>query len=217
MKHFAFLLALVAFPLSAETVTPPEGCEPTATVHRDSCIATTYFSCGDETQVVSYARGKVTDTHTFGPDWDLLGYVADNGRSTVSAKAGSKPEASLQAALETGESIGARDMEMTTGVLKGNLIEMQSKLLLGTESVILSGKAFRTGTLERKFTVKKNGVTSDYSFDILAAEDGSMLIEGAAEVDQFGRKSELEWTPRRIAWPGEDGFMTMQSEFGCDG
>ncbi|SHI38757.1 hypothetical protein SAMN05444000_10119 [Shimia gijangensis] len=214
----AAALSMVAGLTSAsETMPVPENCEVKASVHRDSCIVSNYVQCGDLTEVHSFLRGELTDTHIFGPDWDLVAYMADGGRTDVRVVEGSAPEASLSSALATGESLGERDLTFSTGVLKGNVLHMESTLLMSKEEIVISGQTFVTGTLSRKMTVKKNGVTSQYDFTVYATPDASLLIEGVAEVDQFGSKNRLEWTPRKIALPGEIGFGVTTSLVGCDG
>jgi hypothetical protein len=199
----------------ADTVPVPAGCEAYATVHKDSCSATTYLRCEGRVDAVSYARGELTDTHSFGPDWDMIAYSADEGRMQIEAEPGSAPEASLTTALETGESVGERAVIMG-GVLAGNAIDVQSRLAFGSETIDISGTTLRVGTLTRKMTIRKNGVTAQYDFEIFANAEKALFIEGAADVDQFGRKSRLEWTPRKISYPGEAGFLATTSDIACD-
>ena len=221
MRKISILSALLAtfagMSMASETMPVPENCQATATVHRDSCVVSNYIRCGDRTEVHSFRKGELTDTHVFGPDWDLVDYMADGGRTHVTVKEGSAPEASLTKALETGESLGERELTFSTGVLKGNGIHLESALRMGDEEVEISGQTFAIGTLSRKMTVKKNGVTSQYDFKIYATRDGALFIEGEAEVDQFGQKSNLEWTPRKISMPGDVGFGVTTSVVGCDG
>lgn len=209
----ALTLGLPAF---AGTVKIPDGCEALLTIHRDSCIASTYVRCGALTEVHSYEHGQLSDTHIFGPDWDLVSYFADGGRSALKAAEGSSPEASLSTALETGESIGEREMFVSTGVLKGNPVQMSSVLRIGADEVQISGQTFLTGTLSRTMVVKKNGVTSQWDFVAYAANDSSLLIEGRVERNQFGQTDILEWTPRKISMPGEIGFAATTSLVECE-
>ncbi|MGR3647604.1 MAG: hypothetical protein ACU0BJ_04105 [Shimia sp.] len=216
MMRIVGILVLMAGPVMAQTVPVPESCEAFATVHKDSCVATSYLRCGDQVDAVSYMSGKLTDTHSFGPDWDMVAYFADDGRMQIEAEAGSTPEASLTTAFETGESVGERAVVMTGSVLSGNEIDVQSKLAFGDETVEISGTTFRVGTLTRVMTVRKNGVRSQYDFEVFASEDKTLFIEGSADVDLFGRKSRLEWTPRKIAYPDEPGFLAVTSDIACD-
>lgn len=200
----------------AQTVPVQEGCEAYATVHKDSCVATTYLRCGDQVDAVSYANGALADTHSFGLDWDMVAYFADDGRMQIEAEAGSLPEASLSTAFETGESTGERTVIMTGSMLAGSAIDVQSKMAFGDETIDISGTTFRVGTLTRVMTVRKNGVSSRYDFEVFASEDKSLFIEGSADVDLFGRKNRLEWTPRKISYPGEAGFLATTSDIACD-
>lgn len=213
----AVLAAVAGMAMTSETMPVPENCQATVTVHRDSCIVSNYLQCGDRTEVHSFLKGELSDTHVFGPDWDLVDYMADGGRTHITSVEGSAPEASLSKALETGESLGERNLAFTTGVLKGNEIHLVSTLRMGNQEIEISGQIFAIGTLSRKLTVKKNGVTSQYDFEIYATRDGAIFIEGAAEIDQFGQKISLEWTPRKISMPGEVGFGATTSVVGCDG
>ncbi len=194
----------------------PDGCDAFATVHRDSCIVSLYFQCDRRVQVASYQDGRLEDTHVFGPDWELIGYWAEAGQMAVKAVKDTKPEANLGEALATGQSTGERVLEFQTGVLKGEQAALSSDMKFGGEQIELSGHSLRVGTLSRRITVLKNGVASQYDFTVYATPDASLFIEGSAEVDQFGRKTQLAWTPRRIAWPDEAGFGVTVSEFGCD-
>lgn len=216
MKRVIAMMSLMAAPAMADTVPVPEGCEAYATVHKDSCVATSYLRCGDRVDAVSYAQGKLEDTHSFGPDWDMVAYFADEGRMQIEAEEGSAPEASLNIAFETGESVGKRAVIMTGSMLAGSAIDVQSKMAFGDETVEISGTTFRVGTLTRLMTVRKNGVTSQYDFEVFASEDKSLFIEGSADVDLFGRKSRLEWTPRKISYPGETGFLATTSDIACE-
>ncbi len=202
---------------SAETMAIPEGCEAMLTVHRDSCMASTYLQCGSLTEVHSFTKGQLTDTHVFGPDWDLVAYMADGGRTELAAVEGSTPKASLSTALETGESLGERDLTFTTGILKGNLVQVSSVLRMSDEEVEISSQTFLTGTLSRKMVIKKNGVTSQWDFVAYATKDASLMIEGRVERDQLGQKDALEWTPRKISMPGEAGFTATTSLIDCGG
>lgn len=216
MKRFIAMMCLTAAPAMAQTVPVAEGCEAYATVHKDSCVATTYLRCGDRIDAVSYVRGELEDTHSFGPDWDMVAYFADEGRMHVKAADGTAPEASLSDAFETGVSTGERAMVMAGSMLAGEVLDLQSKLSFGDETAEISGTTFRKGTLTRMMTIRKNGVTAQYDFEIFASEDKTLFIEGAADVDQFGRKSRLEWTPRKISYPGEAGFLATTSDIACE-
>ena len=213
---WAVAISLAAGAAAAQSVDVPAGCEATLTVHKDSCYATTYMTCGDRVDAVSYAKGNLQDRHIFGPGWDLAGYFADVGGMGTLAVEGSAPEANLRQALDTGKSVGSREMEMATGVLKGEAALMDSEMTFGDETVEIGGTTFRVGNVTRLFTIKKNGVTSSWSFVLYAPEDASLLIEGNAEFDQFGRKSTLEWTPRKLSRPGEAGFLATTSDIACD-
>lgn len=221
MRKISMLSALLAtiagMSMASETMLVPENCQATISVHRDSCMVSNYLQCGDRTEVHTFRMGELTDTHVFGPDWDLVDYMADGGRTHVSIVEGSAPEASLTKALETGESLGERELTFSTGVLKGNGIHLESALRMSDQEIEISGQTFAVGTLSRKMTVKKNGVTSQYDFTVYATRDGAIFIEGSAEVDQFGQKSKLEWTPRKISMPGDAGFGAKTSAVGCDG
>lgn len=197
--------------VAAETMAIPEGCEAVVSIHRDSCIVSNYVKCGSQTEVHSFSNEELTDKHVFGPDWDLVGYYSDGGRNQVRAAEGSLPEASLSDALKTGESLGARELQFSTGILKGNALDMTSELRMSDEVTQISGQTFRIGMLSRQLVMRKNGVTSQYDFEIFATPDGSLFIEGATDRDQFGRKDRLEWTPRQIAMPGDTGFMAITS------
>ncbi|MEP2532636.1 hypothetical protein [Shimia sp.] len=203
--------------LAAQTMAVGEGCEAYATVHRDSCIVSNYVRCGDRTEVYSFYKTRLTDTHVFGPDWDLLKYVADGNTNSVLASPGTAPEASLTQALETGESLGAREYGFATGVLKDNKLDVVSQMRMSDAEVELNGHTLRVGSVTRNMTVRKNGVTAQYDFVTYATPDGRLFIEGSADVEQFGNASRLEWTPRQIAMPGEDGFLSVTSNFGCEG
>lgn len=194
----------------------PNGCEAIATVHRENCMVSNYLQCGTRMEVHSYENGDLADTHIFGPDWDLVGYQADGGRTDIVAAEGSAPEASLSQALETGESLGTRVMSFSTGVLKGNLADMASALHMTEEEVVISGETLRVGTLVRDMTIQKNGVTSQWAFKAYASPDASFLIEGELRIEQFGKVQEMNWKPTRIARPGEDGFMTTAAHAGCE-
>lgn len=206
---------LAACSVLAAEVPVPASCEAFATVHRDSCVATSYLRCGDQVQAVSYSEGLLHDTHVFGPQWDLVGYFADDGKAEVRALAGSAPEADLTAALESGESLGTRELEFASGVLKGNKVTVDSALRFGDETVEIGGVSLRKGTLSRLMTVQKNGVTAQYDFVVYATPDASLFIEGAADVNQFGRESRLEWTPQKIVFAGEPGFLATTSDIPC--
>ncbi|TCL01614.1 hypothetical protein BXY66_2929 [Shimia isoporae] len=216
MKWIATAFVLMATSVVAETVPVPEGCEAYATVHKDSCVVTSYLKCGEQVDAVSYARGELEDTHSFGPTWDMIAYFADEGRMHVQAQEGTMPEASLSDAFETGVSTGERAMVMAGSMLAGEELDLQSKMSFGDETVEISGTTLRKGTLTRTMTIRKNGVTAQYDFEIFASEDQSLFIEGAANVDQFGRKSRLEWTPRKISYPGEAGFLATTSDIACE-
>lgn len=203
--------------LSADTLTIPEGCEAIATVHRDSCVVSNYLKCGDRNEIHAFENGVLSDSHVFGPDWDLTSYVADGGRFQMIADAGSTPEVSLSEALETGQSTGERQMLLSTGVLKAKKVTLSVDLRLSDETVDLSGQTLRKGTLTRLMTLQSNGVTTEYQFEVFATPDGSLFIEGAADRDQFGKKDRLEWTPRKIVMPSEDGFATTTALVGCGG
>ncbi|WP_127113435.1 hypothetical protein [Shimia sediminis] len=194
----------------------PESCEAMVTIHRESCMVSNYLRCGSTIEVHSYENGTLSDSHYFGADWDLLRYQAEGGRTDAAAVKGSAPEASLTRALETGESLGTRALEFSTGVLKGNMVDLVSELRMSDEEVQISGETFRVGTLVRDMTVRKNGVTSKWAFQVFAAPDASLFIEGQVDVEQFGKVNTLAWTPTRIVRPGEDGFMTTAAHAGCE-
>ncbi len=195
----------------------PESCEAMVTIHRESCMVSNYVRCGSVIEVHSYEGGKLSDSHYFGTDWDLLRYQADGGRTDAAMVDGSAPEASLTQALETGESLGTREMAFSTGVLKGNMVDLNSELRMSEEEVQISGETFRVGTLVRDMTVRKNGVNSKWAFQVFASPDASLFIEGQVDVEQFGKVNTLKWTPTQIVRPGADGFMTTEPLAGCEG
>ncbi|WP_299348908.1 hypothetical protein [uncultured Shimia sp.] len=221
MNKYKLLSAALATCLGtasfAQVQTVPANCEAMVTIHRESCMVSNYVRCGSVVEVHSYENGKLSDSHYFGPDWDLLRYQAEGGRTDASVVEGSAPEASLTQALETGESLGTREMAFSTGVLKGNMVDLKSELRFGDEEVQISGETYRVGTLVRDMTVRKNGVVSLWSFQVLAAPDASLLIEGQVDVEQFGKVQTLAWTPTKIVGPDETGFMTTQPLPGCSG
>lgn len=213
----AFVLAGIGSVVSAQSQSVPEGCEAFVTIHRENCMVSNYLQCGAATEVHSYENGKLTDSHYFGPDWDLVRYQADGGRNDAQVVEGSAPEASLTQALTSGESLGTRELTFSTGVLKGNAVQLDSELRMGNEVVEISGETFRVGTLVRNMTVKKNGITSKWSFTVLASSDASLFIEGEVDVEQFGKVQTLAWNPTLILRSGAPGFMSTEALPGCDG
>lgn len=211
------LAACVGTSAFAQEQAVPEGCVAVATVHRESCMVSNYLQCGNRMEVHSFENGKLSDSHYFGPDWDLVEYQADGGRTDVTVAEGSAPEASLTTALATGESLGTREMSFSSGVLQGNAVLLESALTIGDEEVQISGETFRKGTLVRTMTVTKNGVSSQWSFEVFAAPDASFFIEGEVDIEQFGKTQKLAWTPTQIIRPGAPGFMSTARPAGCDG
>jgi hypothetical protein len=222
MKRVASLV--MAFGLGtaawAQTAEIPAGCTPRATVHKQSCVATTIFDCGTRLDVVSYENGKKAGVHFYDMTWGFAGFLFQaNPETRFDRKAGDGEVVNLSTLLAEGTDHEKTTVLFSSRVVKGRQYLIEATLTMSGESIELDGHTLQHGTFDRTF--ERKGIEStrlSYAFDFYVSEDLDLFIEGsqvrrAEGVDDV----HIDHTPLGLRLEGQPGFLATVSEFGCDG
>ena len=197
----------------AQVVTP-EGCSPLATVHRNSCIATTVFSCAAGYQMHTYAYGKFDGVLHYSKDWVFNGYsepgldLARTDSSTLVAP--------IDNLLTKGWMTEEGNFALSTKLFKNRTYALTGESTLGIETVVFNDTVFRAGSTYRDFARQAGGAGFGFEVEFLYSEDRDLRIEGVwTRTSAGGTPDRLAHDIRAVYFEGEAGFMAATSEYGC--
>ncbi|MBU2980312.1 hypothetical protein KO498_00680 [Lentibacter algarum] len=218
MKRIATVLfALIAGAPAMADVSFPEGCVPIANVLKTNCTATIVMRCGSGFTEDTYTNGTRVDRHIFGHGWDLRGYVSEANSFTASIDTTSGHGMTLEELAETGTATGKRKGTFKTRVVRDRPIGVENTFTLSDETVTLSGVEMRKGVAKRLFIVNPNNrdLDSVWEIEIFVSKEKNLFFEGRSTQRMMGRVGMREQDPKEIVFPGDDGFGSVTSPYGC--
>lgn len=213
-------LALIAAPgdLRAETVAVPEGCTAVATVLKSLCQATTIFECGASREAHTFRDGEPTVVHVYTPDWKMTEFrFAGFSGASMTAVPGTVANTRLEELLDTGTSEEAGDFVMNTRMIKDRPYTMSGRIEMAEDEPELGGAVFKKARMFRLFELKPGAGGMEFEIDLYISGDPDVFIEGSWTRSVSGSEKEMfDQTPYDVVWPGEENFMAVRSEQGCE-
>ncbi|MEX0280226.1 MAG: hypothetical protein AB3N13_03425 [Arenibacterium sp.] len=219
IKWLIAILAMIpGAAVGAEPAVVPQGCSPRVTVHKNSCATSIIMQCSDGFEVHGYRDGRRDQGHAYFPDWGLASFDYQGDSGTRFLRVPDEGDwMKLSDLIANGEDTEEGTMLFTTRVVNDREFKIVGRYTLDGEEAYLSGKAFRTGKLKRRF--ERPGIESsrlEVEFDILVSEELNLFIEGSHLTTLFGQDPYFaDYTPRAVVFEGEDGFLATSSQYGC--
>ncbi|WP_371224894.1 hypothetical protein [Roseovarius sp. 2305UL8-3] len=204
--------------LAANEIPVPEGCTPVVTVMKNSCFATTLFDCGASKEAHSYTDGKLQIIHDYNADWELKEFrLISMNDARMTAVPGTGANMKIKELLEIGSVEENGDFLFNTGVIEDRKYNLDGRVELSDNIVTLSDVPFRKGRIYRTFELEPGAGGLDFEMDLYVSSDPDLVIEASWQRSIKGNNVEaFDLTPQSLIWPGEAGFLTDRSEFGCE-
>ncbi|MBM7069123.1 hypothetical protein [Actibacterium sp. 188UL27-1] len=214
-----FAAAMAPLPLSAQSATPPPGCEAFLTIQYKGCLASIYWRCSAApdgiTWEATYGEDGPISVSTYNDEFQWLDtfFFFDGSRQRI-ADEGPKP-ASLSELLETGENVydfttaevGPDGMERTqyAGIdrLTGDTKTVSGEELLITEFATVARDP-ETGEIRH---------TTEGNQYVLAEE--RLFLLGTDSWSENGVTEESDYSPVEILRPGDKTFGKTKPRYEC--
>lgn len=215
MIRYLLPLAVLAAPVSAQTWTPPQGCEPFLTVQLRGCMLSNHYTCegdpeGDQWRVDFVEGGPVFASRiNYETEWvESLGLIS---RTRTTLAPDPVDPASLTTLLDEG--IDTYDFRTVTD--DGEETHYRGADVLTGESIVIDEHEFLVMTFTTNVD-EAEGRTRQEGVNYVSEEYRFFLPGTSAVRNEDGTLGpERDNTPVAIIEPGEPGFFTMNPIYDC--
>jgi len=211
----SMVLALTAGSGASQTAEIPRGCRAMLTVEKDSCLATSFFDCGDTITEITYREGNQRELRTTNKDWAYIRIRTLDGRpNSMEFDASTGPKTSLASLRETGETSLKRrvNVDGKNGPFQGWAI---GNLKLTGRTKTVSGIRLIRAT--EKSAYYRSNLESTSTASVYLFEEMDLRIDGTFKLQYVdGEAKKYREDPRALHLPGSARFLTTHSRFGCE-